>query len=373
MTSHFPTLSPQLCRERQARLKKILETHNLSGAVITSRENIQYLTGFRTHRLMEAALWIEVEGDCTLAAPNQIPEEAAVNECVTYEAQWHSTLRQEQLSESLNVLFNAVGTARMQNVGVDASSGGGVLVSHLCSSNATLVDLDSEIWRLRRRKDQDELGMIRKAVSCTEAMYSKAREMIEPGISELEVFNQLHAAAVNEAGEPLTALGNDYQCNSPGGPPRQRGAEDGELFILDLGPAYRGYYADNCRTIAVNRNPTDIQHQAWEAVVEVLKMVEETVKPGVSCRAIFEHAQDMLDVFQKGAFFHHLGHGFGLYPHEAPHLNPNWDDVFELGDCFTAEPGLYTEELKAGIRLEQNYVVTESGVERLTNFGLEMS
>ena len=101
-------------------------------------------------------------------------------------------------------------------------------------------------------------------------------------------------------------------------------------------------------------------------------MVEETVKPGVSCRVLFETAKAMLDDYCPGAFFHHLGHGFGLFPHEAPHLNPNWEDTFEEGDCFTAEPGLYTKELKAGIRLEQNYRVTSTGVERLTNFSLEL-
>ncbi|QDT33346.1 M24 family metallopeptidase [Thalassoglobus polymorphus] len=373
MTQHSPALSPELCRERQLRLKKVLEQHSLDRAIITSRENIQYLTGVRTHRLMQAALCLELDGNCTLAAPNQIPEEAAVDECVTFAAQWHSTLRQEQLAVALKVLFEAVGSEAKHHVGLEATAGGNLMIRNLSGSNPNFTDLDADLWKLRRRKDTDELEMIRKAISCTEAMYAKAREIIQPGISELEVFNQLHAAAVIEAGEPLTALGNDYQCNSPGGAPRERIAADGELFILDLGPAYRGYYADNCRTIAVNRQPTDIQHQAWEAIVNVLNMVEETVKPGVSCRALFERAQQMLDEFQEDAFFHHLGHGFGLFPHEAPHLNPNWDDYFEEGDCFTAEPGLYTEALRAGIRLEQNYVVTDSGVERLTNFSLEMS
>ena len=60
-------------------------------------------------------------------------------------------------------------------------------------------------------------------------------------------------------------------------------------------------------------------------------------------------------------------------PVMAPHLNPHWDDTFETGDTFTAEPGLYAGDLQAGIRLEQNYVVTADGVERLTNFSLELS
>ncbi|GIT31543.1 MAG: hypothetical protein Ct9H300mP1_35890 [Planctomycetaceae bacterium] len=86
------------------------------------------------------------------------------------------------------------------------------------------------------------------------------------------MFNQLHSAAVEVAGEPLTALGNDYQANSPGGPPRPRQAGAGELFVLDLGPAYRGYYADNCRTISVDGQPPDDQLKAWQAIVDTLDM-----------------------------------------------------------------------------------------------------
>ena len=96
------------------------------------------------------------------------------------------------------------------------------------------------------------------------------------------------------------------------------------------------------------------------------KHVLETVKIEsngfLSCTEVLIKAG--LDEYRPGAFPHHLGHGFGLFPHEGPHLNARWDDVFEEGDVFTAEPGLYTDELRAGIRLEQNYVVT-AGLERL--------
>ena len=88
-------------------------------------------------------------------------------------------------------------------------------------------------------------------------MYARAREIIRPGINELDVFNELQAVAVREFGEMLTGTGNDYACGVPGGPPRDRAAQDGELYILDLGPAFRGYFADNCRAIAVNGRPTD--------------------------------------------------------------------------------------------------------------------
>ena len=364
-------LSPQLCRVRQQRVRKRLAERSIDRAIFVGHENIQYLTGFRPHRLMQAAVCLEAEGRCTLSAPNEEPDVSAADEIVTFPAQRHCTLRQDQAEAAMAALVNAVGANLGGRTAVEYSVGGNHLSQYVAGPDC-LVDVDHEIWQIRRRKESDELLMMRRAIECTEAMYAQARQIIQPGISELEVFSQLHAVAVNVAGEPLTAFGNDFQCNSPGGPPRHRMAQDGELYILDLGPAYRGFYADNCRTIAVNGQPTDEQLNAWQAIVAVLGMVEDSVKPGVSCRTLFETAQAMLDEYCPDAFFHHLGHGFGMFPHEAPHLNPNWDDTFEEGDCFTAEPGLYTDALKAGIRLEQNYCVTKNGVERLTNFSLEL-
>ena len=359
------------CRVRQTRVRQCLTELSIDRAIFVSHENIQYLTGFRPHRLMQAALLVDLN-EAVLAAPNSPPDHAAADRVVTFEAQRCATLRQEQSAAALAALADATGKAAGQRTGVEFSCCG-LHVRLVTGDDVTRsVDIDAEMWKLRRRKGPDELLMIRRAIACTEAMYQTARNIIQPGMTELTVFSQLHAAAVKVAGEPLTALGNDYQCNSPGGPPRSRAAQAGELFILDLGPAYRGYYADNCRTIAVDGHPTDAQQRAAAAVMSVLEMVEQTVRPGVSARELYLQAKALLDEYSPDAFFHHLGHGFGLFPHEAPHLNPDWDDVFEAGDTFTAEPGLYTAELQAGLRLEQNYLVTDDGVELLTDFPLDL-
>jgi Xaa-Pro aminopeptidase len=233
---------------------------------------------------------------------------------------------------------------------------------------AQWIDIEPDLIRLRRRKEPDELQRIGRAIAATEAMYRRAREIIRAGICELELFSQLQEVAVNELGERLTGTGNDYQCGSPGGPPRAgRTAQRGELYILDLGPAYRGYFADNCRTVAVTE-PTGAQHQAWQAVVQVLEHVEQVAGPGVSCRQLYQQAAQMLREAPTGRFLHHLGHGVGLFPHEPPHLNPAWDDQLEVGDVFTVEPGLYAQSLRAGVRIEDNYLVTADGVQRLSLF-----
>ncbi len=87
---------------------------------------------------------------------------------------------------------------------------------------------------------------------------------------------------------------------------------------------------------------------------------------------MYDQVQQMLKPAKPWTFTHHLGHGVGLAPHEGPHLNPMWDEKFEEGDFFTVEPGMYHEDLCAGIRLEQNYLVTADGVKLLTDWPLEL-
>ncbi len=377
MTATPPKLDVQASRRRQRRLLDCMARLRVDRVVVVSPEHVQYLTGFLPHRLLPAAASLDAEGNCLLAAPNQEPEEIAADRVVVFEAQRHATLRQERIAAAAQALGDALSdqaySGPTPRTAVEFSRCGVTTLAALGLTDlAKVADIEPDLRRIRRRKEPDELNMIRHAIRCTDAMYRAARQAIEPGITELELFNRLQSAAVTAAGEPLTALGNDFQCNSPGGPPRTRAARAGELFILDLGPVYRGWHADNCRTFAVGGRPTDQQLQAWQAVVDVLQMVEATVRPGVSCRQMFEQARQALDESRPGGFCHHLGHGFGLEPHEAPHLNPFWDDVFDEGDTFTAEPGLYADDLRAGIRLEQNYRVTADGVERLTDFPLDL-
>jgi Xaa-Pro aminopeptidase len=369
----FPLSVPH-CRARQRRLLAEMQRQHLDLVIVAHNAHVQWLTGCHFSWVFSPMAALTSDGHCILIAPaRRMPAVAAADDVVAYEAQWHSTLRNDQRIASAGVLLDQLAGRRMpRRMGVDFSSSG-PQVTAAPSLSAEIVDIEPTIHYLRRRKEADELALMKKAIAATGKMYERARAIVVPGINELDVFNQLQAVAVEEFCEPQSALpGNDYACNARGGPPRDRQCQEGELYILDLGPAFRGYFSDNCRTLAVNRRPTDAQQRAWQAIAAVFPVVDQTVQPGLSCKAFFEQIQRQLDEHMPGVFNHHLGHGVGLFPHEAPHLNPLWDDQFEVGDVFTVEPGLYTPELRAGIRLENQYLVTESGVELLTDFPLEL-
>jgi Xaa-Pro aminopeptidase len=360
-------------RGRQKRLLAEMQRQKLDLAIVQTIEHVQYLTGARYAWTFSPFAALRADGHLTLVAPKKPILESAADEVVYYEAQWHSTLRNDQRAASSEVLLQALAgkTAGIKRIGVEFSC----FTPHLAALAGERVDIEPTLFRMRRRKDPDELARIKKAIAGTGKMYALARQIIEPGITEIEVFNRLQAAAVEEFGEQIVpATGNDYACGARGGHPRNgRRAEAGELYILDLGPAYRGYFSDNSRAIAVNKKPTDEQHTAWTHILRAFQHIEATVKPGKSCQHLFQEVQTILDEAPVGVFNHHLGHGIGLFPHEGPHLNPFWNDTFEVGDVFTCEPGLYDEPfLKAGMRLENDYLVTPTGIENLSPFPMEL-
>jgi Xaa-Pro dipeptidase len=360
------------CRGRQKRLLAEMERLRLDLVIVQKIEHVQWLAGPRFGQHFEPAAALANDGHLILVSPSTHPDKAAADDSLVYDAKWLSTMRNDQREASSQVLLAALaGRHAPKRVGVEFSC----FSQHLAAGiTGELVDIEPDLYRLRRRKDADELARLKKAIAATGVMYQTARAMIKPGVNELDVFNALQAAAVRECGEMITGTGNDYACAVHGGPPRDRQAQAGELYILDLGPAFRGYYADNCRVVSVGGKPTDRQRAAWQTVADVFPAIEPKIRAGKRCREIFDEVKELIGRFPGGTWHSHLGHGIGLFPHEAPHLNPNWDDTFEAGDVIAVEPAVYADdELKAGIRLENNYLVTETGVELLSDFPLGLS
>lgn len=361
-------LELEYCRRRARRLLERVCARQLDAAVLGLGHHVYWLTGHRPFWLHECAAVLFCDGHTWLTTANRPAERAAADEAVSFEASRMGTQRQEQPAVAAAQVLEALRARKARRIGCDASAVGSQLL--MCGWEGHCQSIDAELWQLRRRKDPDELALMERAVACTEAMYATAREMIAPGVPELEVYAALHAAAVRAAGEPLTALlGNDFACGAGGGPPRAgRRAAAGELYIIDLGPAVRGYFADNCRTFCVGGRPTDAQAKAWEAVAGCHEIVQRMARPGARCREIFAAVDEHLKRTRGTGMPHHLGHGVGLQPHEYPHLNPAWDDVLMEGEVFTAEPGQYGADLAAGIRIENQYVVTAEGVRNMCAF-----
>ena len=136
------------------------------------------------------------------------------------------------------------------------------------------------------------------------------------------------------------------------------GGEGGEIYVIDVGPRYRGLFFRRLPAFAVDRKPTDAQMTARR---RDRRAREDRRADGQARRPLPRHlpggVRSLLQMPGR-KFPHHLGHGVGLQPHEFPHLNPKWDDVLMEGEVFTAEPGCTRRRSMAGSGWRIDYHVT---------------
>ncbi|HET6575958.1 MAG TPA: Xaa-Pro peptidase family protein [Fimbriiglobus sp.] len=353
------------CRARQRALREHLDRNQLDAALIGDRRHVHYLTGYWCPAVFASVALLEHDGPTTLVTPHRLDFVPAADVTLHYPAQRRATLIDDQPGAAVEMIAESL--RRCERVGVDGP------VLPWAHPSAAWADLRPALLTMRRHKNADEVELLWRAIAATEAAYAYAFKALRPGVTEVELFAGMQAAAAEYASEVLGEFGNDFQVGSPGGPPRRRPAQAGEVAVFDLSVTLRGYRSDMCRSFVVGRLPSTEQTDARERILAVLRYVERTAQPGVSCRQLYADAATQLEGYRGWSFPHHLGHGIGLSAHEAPRLNPEWDDTFQVGDVFTAEPGLYGPDLRAGLRIEEIYHLTETGLEKLTTFPTELS
>jgi Xaa-Pro dipeptidase len=365
-------LDPQSSRRRQARLCERMIKLGLDAVVVAATEHVYYLSAYRPFWLHQAAVILFSDGRTIGILPIGASPSATVEKRIEFEANWMGTQRLDQPAAVAELAVDQLKSRHIARLGLDASA---VSSQILLRWSAESAAIDPVLWQMRRTKDADELVLMRKAFQCIDAMYARAREIVRPGVDEIALFADLNTVALTTAGEPLSAhLGNDYSSGAPGGPPRGgKTARAGEIFILDLGPAYRGYFSDASRAFAVGGKPTDEQLRTHAVLCACFPLIERRARPGVRCRDLFAAVDEYLQSSLGVGLTHHLGHGVGLFPHEFPHLNPRWDEVLLEGDVFTCEPGIYSPTLNAGLRLENTYLLKTDGVENLVATPMDLA
>ena len=368
------------CSDRQKRLRTKLNAEGIDAVVLTDHLEIYYLTGallcgFPAFHF-PAFLFFETDGGSWLAAHTE-EGEALVDDRITYE--WHvmSTMNPDPVRQlDRAVAARLSGAKPVSRIGWQEEGLERLLAETVDArlSPDTWAPVDDLLAEMHKRKDADELALLRKSIQVDLAAYTRAQEVMEPGMNELEVLAAAQQAAMSAAGE-VVYHGGDYRAGVIGGTARDRKIEAGELYIIDAQSTFRGYWSDLARTFAVGGQPTDLQMSVYEHLAGILNDVPELVGPGQSATALWntidarirEHAH-----LADSGLIHHGGHGVGLRPHEAPDINRDRDAVFEVGDVFSCEPGAYSDDLRAGIRLENTFAITAAGVETLSEYPLSL-
>lgn len=365
-------LTTEGCRGRQQRLRAVMESHGQDIFITGHARTIYYLTGALLSSESPAALVLRKDGQTTLISP--LSEAPAADECIPIETYSIARIISDAHSDVANTLKGRLGTGANRSYAVELSY---TPASYLHSFRpAALSDAGPQLRALRKRKDEDEIAEIRRSLGFSRLAYQAAKAAIQPGVTELEVHDAMFRAAAEGTGQTFTFSGDfacGLRCVSAGGPPTTNQVHLGDLYILDLFPACAFYYGDTCRTFCAGE-PTDEQQRAWELVSSTLHMAATMVRPGLQARELYGAVRDKLaaDSPYGNSFWHHAGHGVGLHGHESPRLIPGSDEVIEAGDVIAIEPAVYSEHLQGGIRLENTYIVRESGAESLFDFPLSL-
>jgi Xaa-Pro aminopeptidase len=231
------------------------------------------------------------------------------------------------------------------------------------------------IAQLRRRKDADELEVLRACMRATEAGHSWSRRNVRAPMTELDVYNGIAAACNSAAGAPVIVYGDFAVSPGPsrrGGPPTSNVLRDGDMLILDFSVVLFGYRSDFTNTLVVGGTPTPDQRRLFDACVAAMSAGEKELRAGAACQTVYDAVRGSFAAAGLADHFpHHAGHGLGLGHPESPYIVRHSTDTLLDGDIVTLEPGLYIDGI-GGIRIERNYRISAGGFEQLSNHHISL-
>jgi Xaa-Pro aminopeptidase len=226
---------------------------------------------------------------------------------------------------------------------------------------------------LMRRKDPDEIALLKLCMRATDAGHAWARANIRAGMTELELYHGVAAACQNFLGQWAIVYGDFVVGSSTRrvGPPTTRVLKNGDTFILDFSVIVQGYRSDFTNTLVVGGQPTPEQERLFGLCVKALEAGERELKAGAKCKTVYDAVRGVFEAAGTAeCFTSHAGHGLGAMHPEAPYIVMHATETLVAGDVVTLEPGQYIGDI--GIRIEHNYLITDTGYERLSNHAITM-
>ena len=370
-------------RERLARFRESLDP-DIEAALICRPEHLLYLANFyplpnSLNLHGSGYLLIERDGPCTLITDNWLagdavaapPQDSSPVDLVL-SATWYDCVKPAVPRGAVvaQLVNETLEKKKIRKIAAETS----FLPRQAAACVETVTDCEPALLSMRERKYPDELAAIRRGVRTAEAVHRASRELLEPGMREIDYYGQLVARATSEAEVPFVMmcdLASGERAAGGGGAPGKRVIEAGDLVILDIFPYVEGYRGDITNTLVAGGNPSSEQSELFELVASGLEKAEALIRPGTAASAFSEV---IIETFGAAGeeLVHHAGHAIGLGHPEAPELVLETDRVIESGMVLTLEPGVYGKP-SGGIRLEHDYLVTDDGFERLSSHELGLA
>jgi Xaa-Pro aminopeptidase len=375
---------------RTALFQSCLREKQLDGAFLLQNVDIFYFSG----TIQNSVLFIPPEGDAILMVHKSLQrarEESALDRVVPLGAR-------------------AEIPALLQKAGISSPASAGLEMDVVPASiyleyagmfpHCRFEDISDGIRRLRMIKTPYEVDQIRKAARILDKGFDEIRTIIREGMTELEVDGHLSLIARREghmgilrmrgwnqemtyahvlSGESgsVASFLNSAHGGSGNTPAVAQGAGfrkigRNEPIGIDYGVGVNGYLGDEFRTFVIG-DIADELNEAHHCAVEILQVLARTARPGVLCSDLYHLAADMAEKAGYHPFFEgygegqvrFLGHGLGLEIDELPIISPGFKEPLQEGMVIALEPK-FVFPGKGLVGIEDDYLVTSSGLERLT-------
>jgi Xaa-Pro dipeptidase len=365
-------------KEVVVRQVKAMREAGLDAMISCSPENFAYLTGFVVPsqpliRHRHAMVIVTADGGTAIFG-------------VDMEA---STIRRREPDTPVRIWAEftdsamAVLASQLRELGL-ASARIGIEMDYLPAGDmerlrrelpeAGFVPDEAILARLRQVKTQDEIDLLTRLSRIADRSITDALQAVKTGDSEMDIATHMTRNIYMLGAEHfklmIVATGERSQLPNVGPTERRLQAED--VCRIEIFPVISGYQAGVCRTAVVQKPPREAE-RIWRHLVECKYLIMDMIRPGASCRAIYEaFIRKLSELALPPISF--VGHGIGLHLHEDPYLGKtpvigkDGDAQLEAGMVLGVEPLCYETGYGYGMQNKDMILVTDSGCELLSDY-----
>jgi Xaa-Pro aminopeptidase len=367
------------------RVRALMAEEELDALVVRAPDNVLYLTNFWGMKGYDACVFPR-EGDPVLITIEASEEDAA-------RSAWTQDVRlirgydpEDPRPPIARTLDAAVLAARdFERVGLELSLGTQAsdrMVGEPTTFTAAwfdafpeAADATSLLARARSLKTEQEIERLRLANGIAAAAMEHVRERLRPAMKEAEAAalwqGFVHGEGTGWQGKVDLALpfslvwaGRGIKTFTATG---DEPVSEGEPVLFEIWVCADGYWADHTKNLVVGELREDYA-ELEAALLNVYDEALESIRPGASMAELDRSVRGRVDAMgYPGQPTHPICHGVGARAHEPPYPHQAGDGTFAEGMVLAVEPGAYWPG-GGGLRVEDNFLVTSDGVEKLSSF-----
>jgi len=238
----------------------------------------------------------------------------------------------------------------------------------------SLIPTTGVIEEYRKIKRPDEIEKLKQSCAIADRAFARLLEDLKPGVTEKDIAARLSLYLVAEGSDPQPYGGiliSGKRTSLLHGIPSEKKLAKGDLVLMDFGGAYQSYLADMTRTVVLGE-ATYEQRETYAMVRAMFDAARKKIRRGAAASDIYQGSiQPIEGTRYHGYHYTGIGHGIGLFVHEAPFISPASKDVLAENMVITLEPGIYIPGW-GGIRLENQMLITKDGFIDMTNSPQEL-